>query len=91
MAMRVHFWHRHVWDIMVIQEVGNLPFPQLPLCDMLVLCKSLNWMHWSIYQCNRVTEKKWWILGEEEERSVTSRAFSAYGPHLKMVTSSNTW
>ena len=24
-AMRVHFWHRHVWDTVVILEEGNLP------------------------------------------------------------------
>ena len=24
-SMRVHFWHRHVWDTVVILEEGNLP------------------------------------------------------------------
>ena len=26
-AMRFHFWHRHVRDIVVILEKGNLPHP----------------------------------------------------------------
>ena len=44
--MRVHFWHRHVQDTVVIPEEGNLPHPQFPLCDILVSWRSLNRMHW---------------------------------------------
>ena len=35
-AMRLHFLHRHVRDTVVILELGNLPHPQCPCCDMLV-------------------------------------------------------
>ena len=41
-TMRVHFWHRHVRDTVLILEEGNLPHPRCPLCDMLVLWKALN-------------------------------------------------
>ena len=44
-AMCVHFWHRHVRDTVVILEEGNLPHPRCPMCDMLVLWRSLNRMH----------------------------------------------
>ena len=43
--MRVNFWQRHVRDTVVILEEGNLPHPQLPLCDMLVPRKDLNGTH----------------------------------------------
>ena len=36
-AMRVHFWHRHIRDTVVILEEGNLPHPLCLLCDMLVM------------------------------------------------------
>ena len=29
-AMRVHFWRRHVWDVVIILEEGNLPRPRCP-------------------------------------------------------------
>ena len=41
-AMRMHFWCRYVMDTMVILEEGNLPHPQCPLFDMLVLWKAPN-------------------------------------------------
>ena len=43
--MKVHFWNRHVKDIVVILEEGNLPHPRFPLCDMLVPWKALNRMY----------------------------------------------
>ena len=30
-AIRVHFWHQHVQDTVVILEEGNLPHPWCPL------------------------------------------------------------
>ena len=87
MTMRVHFWHRHVRDIVVILEEGNPPHPQFILCDMLVLRKALNGTHRSMEQCTRGAERKRWRLAEEEEREFTARAFSAYGRPLEIVTS----
>ena len=43
--MRVKFWHWHVRDTVVIMEEGNLTYPHLLLCDMLVQWKSLNGTH----------------------------------------------
>ena len=44
-AIQVRFWYRHVQDTVVILEEGNLPHPRCPMCDMLVLWRSLNRMH----------------------------------------------
>ena len=85
--MKVYFWHRHVWDTVVILEEGNLPHPRFPLCDMLVPWEALNGTHRRISQCNRGAEWKRLKLAAEEEREVTTRAFSAYGGPLEMVTS----
>ena len=49
--MRVHFWHRNVRDTVVILEEGNLPHPRCPMCDMLVLWRSLNGIHRRTVQC----------------------------------------
>ena len=67
---------------MVILEEGNLPHPRCPLCNMLVLWKSLNGIHTRTSQCTRGTERKRRRLAAEEEREVTARNFSAYGRPL---------
>ena len=85
--MRVHFWHRHVRDTVVILEKVNLSHPQFPLCDMLVTWNTLNGMHMRTAQCNRGVERNIWRLAAEEEREVNARAFIAYGRPLEMVTS----
>ena len=89
MTMRVHFWHGHVRNTVLILEEGNLPHPRCPLCDMLVPQKDLNGTHWRIEQCNWGEERRRRHLAEEEreEREVTSRDFSAYGPPLEMMNS----
>ena len=56
MAMQVHFWHRHVWDTVAILVEGNLLHPQFPLCDILVLWRSLNGLHRRKVQCKKGTE-----------------------------------
>ena len=84
--MRVHFWHRHVRDTVVILEEGNLPHPCCPLCDIMVPWKALNGTHRRTEQCNRGAERKRQKLATEEEMEVTDRDFSAYGRPLEMVT-----
>ena len=86
-AMRVQFWHRHVRDNVVILEEVNLPHPRCPLCDMLVPWKALNGMHRLTAQCTRGAERRGRKLAAEEEIEITTRAFSAYGRPLEMVTS----
>ena len=44
-AMKVHFWHRHVRDVVIILGEGNLPHPICPRCDILVPWRSLNGCH----------------------------------------------
>ena len=44
-AMRVHFLHRHVHDIVVILEEGNLLLPRCPRCDLQVSRRALNGRH----------------------------------------------
>ena len=39
-AMRVHFMHRHVHNIGVMLEEGNLPLPWCPRCDLQVPSKG---------------------------------------------------
>ena len=78
-AMRVHFLHRHVHDTVVILEEGNFPYTRCPLCDMMVPWKALNGTHRRTSECNRGAERKRRQLAAEEEREVTTRAFSAYG------------
>ena len=57
-AVKVHFWHRHVRDTVVILEEGNLPHPRCPLCDMLVPWRSPNETHQHTAQCKRGAERK---------------------------------
>ena len=57
-ATRVHFWHRHVRDNMVILEEGNLTHPSCPLCNIMVTWKALNGTHRRIAQYNRGAEWK---------------------------------
>ena len=87
-VMRVHFWHRNVWDTMVILEEGNLCHPRRPLCDMMVPWKAMNVTHRSTEHCTWGAERKRQRLAAEEEREVTARDFSAYGRPLEMFTSS---
>ena len=85
-AMGVNLWHRHVRDTVVIPEEGNLPHPRCPLCNMLVSWRDLNGMHRRTVQCRKGAGRKRRRLTEEEERDITSRAFSAYELPLDMVT-----
>ena len=44
-VMRVHFWRRHVSDIVIILEEVNIPHPRCPRCDMFVPWRALNGRH----------------------------------------------
>ena len=37
-ALRFHFVHHHVQDMIVVLEEGNHPIPILPKCDVFVPC-----------------------------------------------------
>ena len=85
--MWVHFWHHHVRENVGILEESNLSHPRCLLCDMLVSLRYLSGMHGRTAQCKKGAEQKQQRLAAEEERAFTSRAVSAYGCPLDMVTS----
>ena len=72
---------------MVILEEGNPSHPWFPLFEILVLWRSLNGSHKHTVQCKKGAEQKQRCLAVEEESTVTSRAFIAYGHTLGMVPS----
>ena len=77
-AMRVHFWRRHVRDVVIILEEGNLPHPRCPQCNMLVPWRSLNVRHKSTAMCRSGAEKKRRRLAEAEVRDSAEMAFEVY-------------
>ena len=85
-AMRVHFVHRHVHNIVVILEEGNLPLPRCPRFDLQVFRKALNGRHMGTSQCRTETERKRRRLAEAEMRITSERAFHAYGKQMRAVT-----
>ena len=84
--MRVHFWHRHVQDTVVILEEGNLPLPRCPQCDLQVSCKALKGRHLGTIQCRTGTERKNRRLVEAEMRENLERAFHTYGKPMEAVS-----
>ena len=87
--MRVHFWRRHVQDIVIISEEVNLPHPRFSRCDMLVLWRSLNEKHKSTAMCRSGAERKRRQLADTEMRESTEMAFESYWKQLKTVPSFN--
>ena len=56
--MRVHFWRRHVRDIIIILEEGNLPHTRCENCDMFVPWRFLNGRHESTDMCKSGEDNK---------------------------------
>ena len=83
--MRVHLWRRHVWDVVIILEEGNLPNPRCSRCDMLVPWRSLNGRHKITAMCRSGAERKRRRLAETEIQENTEMAFEVYGKQLKTV------
>ena len=57
-AVRVHFWHLHVRDTVVILEEEHIHHPWRPLCDMLVPWKALNETHRRTTQCTQEAKRR---------------------------------
>ena len=85
--MRVHFWRRHVREVVIILEEGNLPHPRCPRCDMLVLWRSLDGRHKITDMRRSGAERKRRRLAEAELRESTEMAFEVYGEQLQVVPS----
>ena len=83
--MRMHFFNRHVRDIVIILKEGNLPNPRCPQCDMLVPWRALKGGHHATVQCTKGPELKRCRMVEAELREITERAFGAYGKPLENV------
>ena len=77
--MRMHFCSRHVRDIVIILEEGNLPHPRCSQCDMLVPWQALNGRHHATAMCRKGVERKRRRMAEAELRDSTERAFETYG------------
>ena len=84
-AMRVHFWRRHVQDIIIILEEGNLPHPRFTNCDMFVPWRALNVRHKSTDMCRSGADRKRRRLAETEVRYSTEKAFEVYGQQIQSV------
>ena len=85
--MRVDFWRRHVRDIVIILEEGNLPHPRCSRCDMLVPWWNLNGKHKGTAMCRSGAERKRRRLAETEMQESTEMSFEAYGKQLEAVPS----
>ena len=84
--MRMHLFSRHVQDIVIILEEGNLPHPRCSLCNMLVLWRALNGRHHTNAMCRKGAERKRRRMAEAELRESTEMAFEAYGKPIETVT-----
>ena len=85
--MRVHFFHRHFQDTIIILEDGTPPHPRCPCCNMLVPCCALKRKHLATAQCAMGLERRRRRLVEEELQESLNRAFQAYREPLETVTS----
>ena len=84
--MRMHFFNRHVGDIVIILEEGNLSHPRCPRCEMLVPWRAINGRHHATAQCAKGAERKRRWMAEAELRDSTERAFEAYWKPLETVS-----
>ena len=84
-AMRVHFWRRHVRDIVIILKEGNLPHPRFPRCEMFVPWRSLNGSNKSKEMCRGGADKKRRRLAEAEVRDSAEMAFEVYVDQIQTV------
>ena len=86
-AMRLHFWRRHVRDVVIILEEGNLPHPRFPRCGMLVPWRSLNGRHKNTEMCRSGADRKRRRLAEAEVRESAEMTFEVYRKQLQSVPS----
>ena len=85
--MRMHFCSRHVRDIVIILEEGNLPHPRCSRCDIMVLWRELNGKHHDTAMCRSEAERKRRRMAETKLRESTEMAFEAYRKQLEAVHS----
>ena len=84
--MRMHFCNRHVRDVVIIFEGGNILHPRCSQCDMVVPWRAINVRHHATAMCKNGAEKKRRKRTETELRDRTERDFEAYGKPLERVS-----
>ena len=88
---RGNFCSRHVWDIVIILEEGNLPYPRYSQCNMMFPWRALNSRHHATAMCKKGAERKTHWMAEAELQVSTERAFDTYGKEMETVSTSSTW
>ena len=83
----MHFCSRHVRDIVIILEEGDLPHPRFSQCDMLVPWQALNGKRHNTAMCRSGVERERRRMADTELRESTEMAFEAYGKQLEAVPS----
>ena len=93
-CLRVHsldseryFCNRHVRDIVVFLEEGNIPHPSCSLCNMLVPWRALNGKHHNTAMCRSGAKRKRQKMVDTELRESTEMSFEDYGKQLEAVHS----
>ena len=86
-TIRVHFWHRHFQEMVVILEEGNFTHSHSPLWEMLMPWQPLNVLNNRTSQCKKELERKRWSLEAEGGRLVTQGCLVPMGAPLDMVSS----
>ena len=84
--MQMHFYNRHVRDIVIILEEGNLSHPKLSRCEMLVPWRALNCRHHGTAMCKKGVKRKKRRMAEAGLRDSTERSFEAYAKPLETVS-----
>ena len=74
-VMQMQFCNRHVRDIVIILEEGNLQHPRCSQCNMLVPWRALSLRHHATAMCKKGAERKIRRMAEAELRDITERAF----------------
>ena len=66
------------YTVVIVEEV-NLPHPQFPHCDMLLLWAVLNGHHPNTTEFTKGVERKWYIMVVYDIQESTKRYFRSYG------------
>ena len=84
-SLRVHFSHRHVRDVIIIEEEGA--FPRCGRCDMFVSPASISTSHPNSKMCVAGTERKRKRLLELEHLRNQEVVFTVSGNPIETVDS----
>ena len=83
----MHFCNRHVRDIVIILEDGNLLYPRFSRYYMMVPWRDLNGKYHATAMCKKGAERNRRWMVKAELRDSMERAFEAYGKPLETLLS----